>query len=141
MTAIELQAQTPSQGEPQAQSRAQITIPEETYTRLARAAHAQQLAVEELAEKIIREHLRAIERKEMEREMEAYAAQHAQILEKYGGEYIAMYQGKIVDHDKDELELVLRIDERFPTEIVFMTQVNTHVFETYIIRSPQVTFI
>lgn len=118
-----------------AQAVTRIRIQEQTYTQLARAAQAQQLSAEALAEKIIREHLRAIEQQEMAREIEAYAAQHAQILEKYRGEYIAMYQGEIVDHDKGITELFERIDQRFPDETVLLKEVKEQIDEVINIPS------
>jgi hypothetical protein len=136
-----LEVPSPTQTQAHEREVAQIAIPTETFVQLERAAQAEHLSVEELAKKIIREHLRALRRIEMNREMDAYRAQHAQILEKYRGEFIAMYQGEIVDHDSEMRALYLRIDERFPDETVLMKQVKPEVEEVLNFRSPQVTLL
>jgi hypothetical protein len=115
----------------------QVSLDERTFSHLVQVARAQQVSADELAAQVIREHLHTIERTEMDREMEAYAAQHSQILEKYRDRYIAMYHGEIVDHDSDLLPLYLRIDERFPDETVLLKQVKEQVEDIFTIRSPR----
>jgi hypothetical protein len=54
----------------------------------------------------------------------AYRAMHAELYARYPGQYVAVYQGQLVDHDPDGEALFERIDQRFPDEIVLMTQVR-----------------
>src|SRR2546428_1066011 len=36
-----------------------------------------------------------------------------QLLDRYDGEYVAIHQGRVVDHDTDKLKLGLRVYQRF----------------------------
>lgn len=118
----------------------QIVLDEQTFTQLEQVAQAQQLSANELGKQFIRERLQIEEDRLIQRELEHFRAQHPQLLKKYRGEFIAMYQGAIVDHDLDDRKLVLRIEQHFPDVIVLITQVNSEVEETYTLRSPRVTF-
>ena len=74
----------------------------------------------------------------VEREMQAYIAMHPTLLEEYLGEHVAIYQGKLIDHDKDPGALLARIDAKFPDEFVWTTQVGSEPVRTFVLRSPRI---
>ncbi len=45
----------------------------------------------------------------MQRETQAFIRMHADLLGKYPGDYVAIYQGKLIDHDHDQLALYQRV--------------------------------
>jgi len=61
---------------------------------------------------------------EMLQEVAAFEAQHSILVKKYLGEYVAIHKGQLVDHDADHIQLVRRIDVRYPDEIVLIRQVQ-----------------
>lgn len=61
----------------------------------------------------------------MAQETVAYEAMHAELFGNYPGEYVAIYQQELVDHDADETALLNRIDARFPNKIVLLKRVGT----------------
>lgn len=61
---------------------------------------------------------------EMLAQTAVFEAHHAQLLQKYPEEYVAFYQGKLVDHDLDHTQLVRRIQKQYPGQIVLIRQVK-----------------
>ena len=50
----------------------------------------------------------------MKKEIEAYKAMHPELVKKYLGQYVAIYQGQLVDHDADPVALHRRVAAEFP---------------------------
>ena len=90
-----------------------------------------------LAERAVRAFLRDAARKAMRREAQAYRAQHSTLHQQYAGRYIAMYQGRVVDDDSDQLALLARIEKQYPDQPVLITPVLAEPEETYTVRSPR----
>lgn len=80
----------------------------------------------------IKEHLAQIDR-----EQEAYEAQHSQIFQKYTGQYIAMHHGKVVDYDTDRVALSKRIRIKYGNEPILITSVSKEARQTITVRSPR----
>jgi len=73
----------------------------------------------------------------MDREEAAYHRLHPSLLEKYPGQYAAIYGGELVDHDKDQVELYLRVKARYSGKFVWIAPVRPEPEETYAVRSPR----
>lgn len=71
------------------------------------------------------------------REREAYIALHPTLFKQYPDEYVAIYQGQLVDHDKEAYALSLRIHQRFPDAFVWIAPVKAQVLEEWVVRSPR----
>lgn len=59
-----------------------------------------------------------------EREAKAFHAMHLTWQEHYTGEYVAVFQGELVDHDTDFGALLERIDTRYPEEFVLIRPIQ-----------------
>lgn len=75
---------------------------------------------------------------QIDREQQAYEAQHGQILEEFADQYIAMRHGKVVDHDGDRVAISQRIRAKFGNEPILITPVLTEARQTIFMRSPRV---
>lgn len=75
--------------------------------------------------------------RDMAREEVAYQAMHAELWTKYPHQHVAIYQGQLVDHDRDAAALYLRIRQKYPGEFVLMAPVGPEPEEEYHILSPQ----
>ena len=71
------------------------------------------------------------------REQDAFCAMHAQLREKFSGQFVAVYRGQMVDHDPDQYSLFQRVDAKFPSEPVLIQQVLEDCREVYHLRSPR----
>ena len=70
-------------------------------------------------------------------EMQAYVALHPMLKEKYFGQYVAVYKGKLIDHDTDHEALYDRIDAQYPDEFVWISPVEEEPIPTLVFRSPR----
>ena len=75
--------------------------------------------------------------RQIDREQQAYEAQHSQLLKKYAGQYIAMRHGKVVDHDADSVELWHRVRKNYGKEPVLITPVLDEPRQVITVRSPR----
>jgi hypothetical protein len=75
----------------------------------------------------------------VEREMQAYIALHPQLKDKYLGQHVAIYGGKLIDTDRDYMALYKRIEIRYPREFVWLTTVQEEAMPTLIFRSPRLS--
>lgn len=105
--------------------------------RLKRVAKARKTSPEQLAEQAIHDFLRADAEAATYREIEAFRKMHSDLLKGYEGQYVAIYQGQLVDHDQDRLALYLRIDNQYPDVPVLMRPVRSQVDRIITIRSPR----
>ena len=109
-----------------------------TMTRLKTIAAEEGATPQDLAEKAIRRFLRFETRRKIQREDNAFCAMHAELWGRYPDQYVAVYRGKVVDHDPDQLALFRRVEERYPDVPVLIRQVTPEHEEVYTFRSPQV---
>ena len=59
-----------------------------------------------------------------EAERKAFWALRGQLLDKYEGQYVAIHQGCVVDHDTDKLKLGLRVYQRFGYQPIYVQLVS-----------------
>lgn len=62
---------------------------------------------------------------------------HASLMKLYLNQYVAIYQGQLVDHDGDKLALFQRIEETYPNEFVLMRPVREQPEREFYFRSPR----
>lgn len=74
---------------------------------------------------------------EVAREELAYIKLYPQLQEEFAGQYVAIYQGELIDHDTDYGALLERIDARYPDEFVWLTPVIDTPIQTIHLRSPR----
>jgi len=56
----------------------------------------------------------------------------------YPNQYVAVYQGRLSDHDPDQLALLQRVEEHYLEIPVLIRQVLAEPEEVYTFRSPRV---
>ena len=115
----------------------QLAVNETTVAQLEQVAREKETTPQRLAEQAIREFLRNEARLRMQREIQAFVRMHADLLGKYRGDYVAINQGKLIDHDHDQLALYQRVEKRQPNTPVLIKQVLADPEEVYTFRSPK----
>lgn len=78
-------------------------------------------------------------REAMEKEIEAYKKMHPQLWQEYPHQHVAIYQGKLMDHDKDFASLVERVQAThpYPAYVVLMREVQADPDPVLYFRSPR----
>jgi hypothetical protein len=73
----------------------------------------------------------------MLREVEAYKKMRSQLVSQFAGQFVAIHDGQLVDHDADKDALFFRIKKNFPNEIVLQRQVLENPDPVIHFRSPR----
>lgn len=60
----------------------------------------------------------------LQREVAAYTALHPYLLAHHPGEWVAIDQGQLLDHDPDEAVLMARLQATYPQRLPLVRQVE-----------------
>ena len=64
---------------------------------------------------------------------------HARLVDEYAGDYVAIHDGEVVDHDPDVRALHLRIRQRYGRAPILLRQVTEEIEQQdMVFRSPRV---
>jgi len=77
------------------------------------------------------------QRSAMEQNVAAYRVMHSELVDRYLGQYVAIYAGKLVDYDPDPLLLLERIRRNYPNEVVLRRKVERTPEREIRIRHPK----
>ena len=72
----------------------------------------------------------------MKKEIAAYKTMHAELVKKYLGQHVALYQGKLVAHNADPVALHQHITAKYPGEVVLCRKVQEEAEPVLHMRSP-----
>lgn len=124
-----------------------ITVPltDRTYRRIKQWAEARQQNVGDAIADFLTENLvddvlivpPAAADERVEREKAAYLRLYPRLKAQYAGQYVAIYNGQLVDHDVEYGALFERIDDRYPDTFVWLTRVEDEPIGTIEFRSPR----
>ncbi|MGB0388282.1 MAG: DUF5678 domain-containing protein [Ardenticatenaceae bacterium] len=118
-----------------------LTVPDTIYQQAKEMAQTNNSKIEDILTEQLLLTLPPIhvsqDRPAMLREQAAFDAMQPDLLTKYLNQYVAVYQGQVVDHDKDESVLVERIDQQYPDQVVLLRQVLPHPPKPLYFRSPR----
>ena len=115
-----------------------ILINPKFHSSLERLAEQEARAVSDLVNEIIEQYLQDEHEYQLDLEIEAYHQLHPELKEKYLGEWVAIHNRKLVDHDADAADLHRRIRARFGRETVLIRQVEQAPERVLWWRSPQI---
>lgn len=105
-----------------------LIIPDSLLERARQIARRQDRQVQEVVAEALEQGLPLLETASvpdaLEREADAFDAMHTAWRQQYPGEYIAVYQGQLVDHDLSFGALLERIESRYPEERVLIRPVR-----------------
>jgi hypothetical protein len=121
-----------------------VTIPDNVYLRAERLAdETEQDIADVLADVIVHskslqvEEQNGMQDKAVAGEKAAFLALHRTLRQQYDGEYVAIYEGKVIDHDASFAALYTRIDAQYPDDFVLIRQVEAEPEKVYQFRSPR----
>ena len=118
-----------------------LTIPDELYQQVAAVAQATHRLIDEVFTESLNSAFPRLHvnprRQVMQREIAAFEAMHPTLWQQYPHHYVAIYQGKVIDHDRNQLHLLERIDQAYPQSVVLIRQVESRLPKTLRFRSPR----
>jgi hypothetical protein len=78
----------------------------------------------QVVETAVQAYLDQLDREKIHEEAEAFWAMQANLVARYPGEYVAVRQGQVVDHDPDVVRLERRVAERWGEAAVLIAPVT-----------------
>jgi hypothetical protein len=110
----------------------------ELVERLEEVATAQRITPEDLLTKVVSEYLDKIAHQKIQSESVAFEELHNRLVTKYLGDYVAIHNGDVVDHDPDVRTLHLRIRRRFGRTPILLRLVKAELEQPDLVfRSPK----
>lgn len=132
-------------GGEQMSTRILLTVPDDLYQRVEEVALDAQRNVEDLLlESITRSFFGSSNdpnRSDMDANVAAYHRLHRQLAEMYLGQYVAVHQGRLVDHDPDPVALLRRVRSQFPGQTVLRRKVEAVAERALRIRHPRIEVV
>jgi len=116
---------------------ATITVSPDLLAEADQVARQEGISVDDLIADALRQRLRQRRREQIEAEARAFEAMHVQLLSEYRDQFVAIHDGKVVDHDTDKAALYKRVRARYGRTPVYFQQVTAQVLPTFQIRSPR----
>ncbi len=114
-----------------------ITLQPQLMEQVEQVASERAVRPGELLETAVRTYLRQLDREKIRAEAEAFRSMHAELAEKYLGQYVAIHNGKVIDHDEDFQSLHSRIRQRFGRQPVLLRRVEAEPERVWLFRSPR----
>ncbi|MCE7986866.1 MAG: hypothetical protein DYG89_37305 [Caldilinea sp. CFX5] len=74
-------------------------------------------------------------RPQMEKEVAAFEAQHSTLVQQYLGEFIAMVQGQVIGHDRDQRTLIRRVRSLYPDQVILFQLVEASLPRDLVVYS------
>jgi len=111
-----------------------VAIEPALFQRVEQAAIDSQISTGEMFTQALRRYLWELDRRKIAEESKVYRRQHAELKDRFLGQYIAMHKGQVVDHDVDFPALRQRVRQRFGRTAVMITLVDEAAEATLVRR-------
>ncbi len=114
-----------------------IALRPELEQQLKPEAERRQTSMEKLVNDWLESQLWQEWHRIIEEESKRFQEKYTQLLAQYAGEYVAMRNGAVIDHDAELPALHQRIRAQYGTEPILMAPVTTQPIQKFKIRSPR----
>ena len=112
-----------------------VTVKPDLAEQITHFTNGNQSTVEAFVNQAVREHLHEMARQKIRAETKAFEQQRDTLLANYLGQYVAVHDGQVIDHDPDLLTLHLRVFERLGDIPVLHKKVTTKPERDLVVRS------
>ena len=113
-----------------------IVLPPDLQTRVDELASQESKSAYEVLQAAVRSYQRERNREKLRKEIAAYEVMHPQIKEKYLGEWVAVHDGQLVDHDPDRAALYMRVRQAYGNLSVLIREVTEEPSRDLWLRTP-----
>lgn len=114
-----------------------LSLRPDLQMELIQMAKVTDVDIPTLLDRAVRDYLDRLVEQKIIAESKAFRAMHAELLERYRGEYVAIHSGEVVDHDVDLCALNRRIRAQYGRIAVLLQQVTEQPEIELVIRSPK----
>ena len=114
-----------------------VTLKPDIADQVSQLAGGGQTEAEAIVDEAMRQYLREYRRRKIEAEGKAFERQRAALLAEYLGQYVALHEGRVIDHDPSLRALHLRVFSRLGHTPVLLKQVTDEPQREAVFRSPR----
>ena len=114
-----------------------VTLRPDVAEQITHLAGETQTNAEAVVDKAVRAYLVELRREKIRAETEAFERQRKSLLAAYPGEYVAIHEGNMIDHDPDLRTLHLRVFARLGHAPVLLKRVIEQPERELVFRSPR----
>lgn len=114
-----------------------LTLSSELQVAVSQLAEQSGTDEQELVSRAVRDYLDRLAEDKILAETKAFRAMQADLLVRYNNQYIAVHNGRVIDHDPDLRTLHLRVYSRLGRTPVLLKRVTNEPERDLIIRSPK----
>jgi len=114
-----------------------VTLRPDVAEQITHLAGETQTNAEAVVDKAVRAYLVELRREKIRTETEAFERQRKSLLAAYPGEYVAIHEGNVIDHDPDLRTLHLRVFARLGHAPVLLKRVIEQPERELVFRSPR----
>lgn len=114
-----------------------ITLTPELAEQIGHLGGTDEESAQQIVEKAVRAYLARLRQEKIRRETEAFQAQYQTLLTDYAGQYVALHEGRVIDHDPDLRALHLRVFEKVGHTPVLLKLVTAEPERAMVFRSPR----
>lgn len=107
-----------------------IDLRETVAQQLQSEAARQETSLEALVNNLLESYLWQLKREQIQTESQRFQEQHAALLARYAGRYIAMRDGQVVDDDEDFHALHQRIRAQYGEQPILIAPVTDEPMQT-----------
>ncbi|MBI3761454.1 MAG: hypothetical protein HY260_06275 [Chloroflexi bacterium] len=115
-----------------------VTLKPDMAEQINQMANSNQATAEDFVDSILRQHVRAFRREKIRAESNAFEEQKQSLLDQYRGEYVAVHEGKVIDHDPSLRALHLRVFAKLGHTPVLLKKVTDEPDRVLVFRSPKI---
>jgi len=113
-----------------------VTLKSDVAEQVRRLAGEAQMEAAAIVDRALRTYLNQFRREKIRAETEAFEAQRETLLARYHGEYVAIHEARVIDHDSDLRTLHLRVFARLGHVPVLLKHVGNGSDREFLFRSP-----
>lgn len=101
-----------------------LIIEPQLYSRVEQAADEHTIGIDRILTDALRRYLWILDRRKISEESQVFQQHHVEMKAQYLGQYIAMHDGQVVDHDSDSVALRQRVRQQFRHTPVMIIRVE-----------------
>ena len=113
------------------------TLSADVLEQLEEVAEDDQRSVMDVLNEIVKEYIARRHDEKISQESARFRAMHGKLYAKYAGQFIAIRDGKVLDHDADVAALHQRIYKRFGHAPILIAPVTAESMPEFRIRRPR----
>ncbi len=114
-----------------------VLIPDQVFAELMPISEQEDKEISDLVTEVLQRYLWEAKERKIDREMEAYRMMHAELKGRFLGKYVAIHNGKLVDHDADRRALSRRVRRQYGNAAVLITPVEDGPEREFLMLSPR----